>query len=788
MRNSQIRRVWLLALVLGVFSAGCGRQQVTPDPALTAINPNSGLQGQTLAVTLTGSNFAPGSTISLSGTGITVTGTSVVSSTQINATFAIAATAPVGAQKVTVTSQGRVSNSVTFTVNTGLALTSIVPNSRPQGQTVSVTLTGTNFAAGATIGFSGTGIAATNIVVVSSTQITATFTIAPNATIGPQNVTVTSQGRTSNAVPFTVNAGTPTLTSIVPNSGFQGQTVPVTLNGTNFTPGSTIGFSGTGVTAGPVTFVGPTQITANFTIAMGAPLGPQNVTVITPVGTSNPLPFTVNLLAPTVIATNPVNGATNVPINNKITAAFNKPMNPATINAATFLVTAVAPVAGPIGNLSIAYDPINNVAIFTPAANLPPNNTFTATVTSGAMDTAGNPLVLTPPGPGPGLPQAPNPWKFTTGSTDFTQPVIVSTNPANGATGVPLNQVITATFSKPMDPSSINPTNFTLFQGATQIAGTVSYVGTTASFAPTNPLSTNLTYTARILGGLTGARDLGGNQLASGPAPNPWTFTTGPPFNTPPNRLGTASTYGGFGGAAGMTNQGILTVINGNIGTTGASTLITGFHDTTLPGTPAPCRYTETPLNVGTVNGVINTAPPPPTVACPNEGTLATAALANQALVDATTAYNGLTPASIPGGTDPGAGQLGGLVLAPGVYQAAAGTFMITGSDLTLDAQGDPNAVWIFQMAASLTVGAPAAPRSVILVNGAQAKNVFWQVGSAATINAAGGGTFVGTVISQAGISFSTAGNVAIVTLNGRALTLTGPVTMVNTVINVPAP
>jgi hypothetical protein len=155
-------------------------------------------------------------------------------------------------------------------------------------------------------------------------------------------------------------------------------------------------------------------------------------------------------------------------------------------------------------------------------------------------------------------------------------------------------------------------------------------------------------------------------------------------------------------------------------------------------------------------------------------------------LADAQTAYN--TLAAIPNGSDPGAGQLGGLTLAPGVYKSASGTFIITGSDLTLDAQGNGNAVWVFQMASSLTVGGPGAPRNVILTNGAQAKNVFWQVGSAATINGAGGGTMVGTIIASSGVTFSTSGNVAITTLNGRALGLNASVTVVNTVINVPAP
>ena len=247
-----------------------------------------------------------------------------------------------------------------------------------------------------------------------------------------------------------------------------------------------------------------------------------------------------------------------------------------------------------------------------------------------------------------------------------------------------------------------------------------------------------------------------------------------------------------------MTNQGIFTVIQGaqgqpvSIGTTAASTTVTGFHDHSVPYTspnPGPasgCTYTETTLNIGdVVNGTINTDAPPPTIQCPNEGTAATKAIADQAALDALAAFNDL--AGRPGAIDPGA-NLGGLTLAPGIYKTAGGGFLITGSDLTLNAGGNPNAVWVFQMANTLTVGAAGLPRSIILAGGAQPKNIFWQVGSAATLNAAGGGTMVGTIISSAATSFSTAGVATITTLNGRALALTASVTLVNTVINVPAP
>jgi hypothetical protein len=247
-----------------------------------------------------------------------------------------------------------------------------------------------------------------------------------------------------------------------------------------------------------------------------------------------------------------------------------------------------------------------------------------------------------------------------------------------------------------------------------------------------------------------------------------------------PINLGAAAPFASFGGSSGMTNQGIYTVINGDIGTTGASPLITGFHYT------GSNVYTETPLNIGAVNGTVHTASDPPGSV---PGSIAAAAaLATQSLFDS------LSPAALPGGMDVsslggGAGQLGNRTLAPGIYKSAPGTFAIQGGNLTLDGRGDPNAVWVFQMATSLTVGGPGAafPQSVLLINGAQAKNVFWQVGSTATINAAGGGTMVGTIVSSAATTFSTAGNVEVVTLEGRALALNASVTMVNTRINVPA-
>jgi hypothetical protein len=374
---------------------------------------------------------------------------------------------------------------------------------------------------------------------------------------------------------------------------------------------------------------------------------------------------------------------------------------------------------------------------------------------------------------------------------------VQSTEPEDGGTiAVCPLAGINATFEVPsglrLDPASVNSLTFNVVEDDTPSnAVTAESVavdldtGTIVTFTPQDLLTDGVNYRATLKGGPDGVTDL------AVPANNMledfvWIFTAVAPTGScvVPAILQSAAPFGTFGGSAGVTNQGLLTIINGDIGTTAASTLVTGFVS------EPDCIYTVTTLNEGQVNGSIFTAPPPPTVACPQDGTVETQAVADQARLDAEAAFIALSPANLPGGQDPGNDNLGSLTLTPGVYTAQSGAFSIQGGDLTLDGQGNQNAVWIFQMATTLTVGGPGAdfPQSVTLTNGAQAKNVYWQVGSAATINAAGGGTMKGTIIAQAGVSISTAGNVDIVTLDGRALSLVGSVTMVNTIVNVPAP
>jgi len=527
---------------------------------------------------------------------------------------------------------------------------------------------------------------------------------------------------------------------------------PSTINGTTFT----LANGATPVT-GTVTFIGTT---ASFTPSVNLLPGVQYTATIT-AGTKSlaGIPLAVDYVwkfttgaVPIVNFIDPTNVALNVPLNKVVSARFSLLMDPLSINGTTFtLKQGTTAVLG-----TVDYD--GTTASFVPSSNLLPSTLYTATITASAKSMIGIPMA------------ADYVWTFTTAAA--VAPTVISTDPANNSTGVALNKTVTATFSMAMDPSTlISPsTTFTVKNGTTSVPGTVSYSSTTAFFVPTSNLIAGTTYTATIT---TAAKSTLGTPMVSNYV---WTFITQPAV-LPAVDLKSMSIFAAFGGNAGLTNQGINTVINnGGIGTTAASSLVTGFHDG-LTGDV----YTETPLNVGNATGGVLAAPPAP-------GTAAKAAIATQALADANAAYISMSPANKPGGIDPGAGELGGLTLAPGVYKSASGTFNISNGPLTLDAQGDPNATWIFQTAAGLTVGiaGTAGARSVIMINGGQPKNVFWYVGSAATINGAGGGVMVGTIIAYAGVTFSTPGVAVQTVLNGRAISLVASVTMVNTTVNVP--
>jgi hypothetical protein len=468
---------------------------------------------------------------------------------------------------------------------------------------------------------------------------------------------------------------------------------------------------------------------------------------------------------PTVVSTVPANLAVAVATNTQVSASFSEAMDATSINGNSF--TVMNTTLGTAVTGTVSYAAAAMTAVFTPAATLPINTLFTATIASTAKDLAGNRLSgNAAPAPAPSN----YTWTFTTGATtDTTAPTVTAFSPADGATNVCLRSVVSATFSEAMDPNTLNDVNFRVTTSGAAVLGTVAYdaPSMTASFTPADPagFAINKTFSVILKGGPSGIRDLAGNPLA---ADLNWTFSTATQACASAFNLRSAATFAIISGATGITNGGTLTSMNGNAGSTGVCIGVSGLHDATR-------SYTESVANMGVVNGTIYCGPPAP-------GTVASLAVATKAHDDAQTSYTAL--AATPAGTDPGAGELGTLTLVPGTYTAALGSFKITTGDLILDGQGDTNATWVFQANTTLTVGLPATPIRVITINGARARNVFWQVGTTARIEDRS--VLTGTLISNGAISISTAGRVEPTNMNGRAISLTSSVSTVNTVISVP--
>jgi hypothetical protein len=339
-------------------------------------------------------------------------------------------------------------------------------------------------------------------------------------------------------------------------------------------------------------------------------------------------------------------------------------------------------------------------------------------------------------------------------------PTVAQTNPSNNATNVATSThssnnmvtgtVVSATFSGPMDPATINSfpagtlTTFTLKEAISGniVPGTVALnaANTVANFTPTaSALTPNTRYTATVT---TAAKNAGGTAMAN---PVAWSFTTSAIAFTAhaPVNLGTAGTF------AILSKTGITDVyasaITGDVGTspiTGAALLLT----------------------CGEVTGkiyVVDAAGPLPCAV--NDATTLTAAVG-----DMETAYLDAEGRTFPDFTELGAGEIGGLTLAPGLYKW--GTDLMISTDVTLS--GGPNDVWIFQVAGQLK---QANAKRVTLAGGALAKNIFWQVADNVSIGTTA--HFEGVVLGKTLVAVNTGASA-----NSRLLAQTAVTLQMNAV------
>ena len=426
-------------------------------------------------------------------------------------------------------------------------------------------------------------------------------------------------------------------------------------------------------------------------------------------------------IAPTVTLVNPVALATNVATNTKVGATFSEGMDPLTVTTTTFtLKQGATTVAG-----TTSYSGVN--AVFTPTSALANSTTYTATVTTGAKDLAGNAMAND------------YVWNWTTGTAaDMIAPTVTLVNPADLATNVATNSAVAATFSEAMDPLTVSTATFTV----AGITGTVGFdaVAKMATFTPSAPLATNTTYTATIKAGINGVKDVAENAMVLDKV---WSFTTlaAAPKGPAVVNLRSAANFVVLSKSAISTTG--TTAIVGDIGVSpSAASFITGF------GLIADSTNTFSTSSV--VTGKVYAAD----YAVPTPTTMTTA------ISDMETAFTDAAGRAIPTATELGAGNISGMTLAPGLYKWGTGV-VVTSAGVTLS--GGPDDVWIFQIGQDLTVNNSAM---ITLSGGAQAKNIFWQVAGQATLGTAA--DFKGNILSQTLISLSTG---AVVT--GRLLAQT---------------
>ena len=328
-----------------------------------------------------------------------------------------------------------------------------------------------------TLGFSAT----TSVTIIKANGIQST-TPSAYATGVPINTTI--------YVTFSADINASTVTSssfVVKNSGG-------TVNGKYTVNSSTATFTPS------ANLTANTIYTVNTTSAIKGTNGTQMAFDVWSFTTGTSIS---DITPPIVSSTNPANGDTEVSATNPIYATFSEPMMTSSINANTFTLN-----NGVTGSVTLS----SNYATFTPSAPLAFLKTYTASITTGVKDQAGNAMTT------------PYSWSFTTSAAPLP-PIVISARPANNAIGVSVNTPIYATFSESMDPTTINTNTFSLNNGVT---GTVTYNGktNTAIFTPSTSLAFSTAYVATIT---SGVKETFGSQMA---ASYSWSFTTAPELST----------------------------------------------------------------------------------------------------------------------------------------------------------------------------------------------------------------------------------------------------------------
>jgi hypothetical protein len=398
--------------------------------------------------------------------------------------------------------------------------------------------------------------------------------VTPPPPVDTTRPTVSSTVPASDAKAVAMN-GSITATFSEPMTPGSISAATFTMNQGSFSIPGAVTFVGNVATLKPTSALSPST-TYSVTVSTGA-MDMMGNAMNAPYNWSFTTGVAADTTAPTVSSTVPASNAVAVAFNSAVTATFSEGMTTASISATTFTLKVTSTGLAAAGNVSYT----GLVATFEPTALLAASTTYTATITTGVKDLAGNGLA------------AERTWNFTTGAAaDVTAPTVSAVAPASGATGAPITGSITATFSEAMATSSITNATFTLAQAGTEVPGTVLFTGSVATFKPGSDLLPSTPCTATIS---TAATDLAGNPLATAYS---WSFTTGA---APDTTLPTVSSTIPANGATGALINGSISVtfseaVNPTSITTTTFTLMQGTTPVTVSvstsGAVATMTYT----------------------------------------------------------------------------------------------------------------------------------------------------------------------------------------------------
>jgi hypothetical protein len=307
--TDDICSVWGLSS-LNVFATGLNgtilHYRELP-PEVSAVSPNEGNQGQTLDVTITGSNLDTVTSVSL-GSGVSVNSFQSDSSSQITANITIGGAASAGARDVSVSNPDGTDTLVgAFTIPSA-SIASVSPSTGKQGQALTVTIIGSNLGRTTSIAF-GDGITVGSLAVQGPESVSASITISDSASIGTRDVVVnTDEGSALLPNGFSVTVHDPAIASVSPSSGNQGQVLDVAIAGVNLDGATGVSFGG-GITVNSFAQQSAESVVASITIGVSASLGAREVSVSTVDGTAVlPNAFSVTAEVPTIADVSPLSG------------------------------------------------------------------------------------------------------------------------------------------------------------------------------------------------------------------------------------------------------------------------------------------------------------------------------------------------------------------------------------------------------------------------------------------------------------------------------------------------